>query len=389
MNAVVEAIPARMGGILTYTRELSRTLPRLLGRMTLVAPHGAVAVEPSASFAHVPAPKLEGIAAVLAGAPIVKRVLDAEMHPVLFASANFTLQRRAIPQLLLMRNPIYFDPPYREHVLRRLPLNERMGIELRRGLCLSSALVARHVITPTKAMRDLVIAARPDLAGRVEAVPYGVDASRFAAMAGSRKASEKGTLRVVCHSLLAMHKPVWPIVEGVRLARSGGANVTLTLLDPPTDTAHDGMPEVERDREAAQRGQSEGWLTITGRLPHDRVPALLASHDAFAFHTMSESFGHPYVEAMASGLASVLTDIPVARELAGDAASYVPLFSAESFAEAFTALANDPTKREELSQKGMKRVASMGLTWERHFSRVAELMRLLSAELPIRPVDAA
>ncbi len=389
MNAVVEAIPARMGGILTYTRELSRTLPRLLGRMTLVAPHAAVAVEPSASFAHVAAPRLEGVAAVLAGAPVVKRTLDAEMHPVLFASANFTLQRRSVPQLLLMRNPIYFDPPYREHVLTRLPLRERLGVELRRGLCLSSALVACHVITPTQAMRDLVLAARPDLAGRVEAVPYGVDASRFAAVAGSRKPSEKGSLRVVCHSLLAMHKPVWPIVEGVRLARSGGANVTLTLLDPPSDLAHDGMPDVERDREAARRGQSEGWLTITGRLPHERVPGLLAAHDAFAFHTMSESFGHPYVEAMASGLASVLTDIPVARELSGSAAAYVPLFSAEAFASAFTALADDPSRREALSMEGIRRVASMGLTWERHFSRVAELMRRLSAELPIRPVDAA
>jgi glycosyltransferase involved in cell wall biosynthesis len=385
MNLVVEAASAKMGGILTYTRELSRHLPHHAGPLTLVAPAKARADDAPPLLRHVVTAEHHGVAAPLAAAERVREALGRSSNPVLFASASFTLQPRTVPQLLLLRNPIYFDPIHRAHVLPELSWRERSAITLRRGLALASADVARHVLTPTKAMRDLVINAYPALAGRVEALPYGVALERFRAAAARREPSPAGTLRVVCHSLLARHKPVRPIVEGVHRARAAGADVTLTLVDPPFARAHDTMPFIEDERRWARRGLDGGWLEITGPLPHDAVPALLARHDAFAFHTLCESFGHPYVEALASGLACVVSDIPVARELIGDAGTYVPLFDAEAFARAFVRLAQGRDGRLTNAREGIDRVIGLNLSWDRHFSRVARICRSLADDAPIPP----
>jgi glycosyltransferase involved in cell wall biosynthesis len=187
----------------------------------------------------------------------------------------------------------------------------------------------------------------------------------------------------VCHSLLARHKPARPIVEGVSRARTAGADVTLTLVDPPFGPAHDGMPFIDDERRWVRRGLDEGWLALAGPLPHAAMPELLARHDAFAFHTGCESFGHPYVEAMASGLACVVTDIPVARELVGGAGRYVPLFDARTFADAFVALAEDVDERMSDAASARTRVASLNLTWDRHFARIAQLARSLADGTPL------
>ena len=378
MNLVVEATHARTGGMLTYTRLLSRLMPGVAGPLTLIAPRAAVAPNAAHGLRHVDCEPGGAIGGIVSAGGLVLRELDAAPEPVLFASANFTIQPRRIPQLLLMRNTIYFDPVYEAHVLRTLPLREQVGVAFRRGLCLASGEAARYVITPTRAMRDLVVAARPSLADKIEAVPYGVETERFRAAAGRRAPSPRGRLRVISHSLIARHKPTWPILEGVERARATGADVTLTLLDSPFGADMDPVPDIEQDRKRAQAGLDAGWLTITGKVPHERIASLLAEHDAFAFHTLCESFGHPYVEAMASGLACVVTDLPIAREVAGEAAIFVPLFDPDAFAAAFVRLADEPAFRAEEGSRAQAHVERAGYSWERHFARVSEILRQLA-----------
>ncbi len=387
MNVVVESIPARLGGVLTYTRELARRLPRSFAPegITLVAPPEAVPLDAGPLRWLRPRGSLAGLSAILATAPAIHRALAARPQPALFASANFTLQPRSFPQLVLLRNAIYFDPLYAEHVLPKVPQLERLGTLLRRALCLSSAEVAAHVLAPSEAMRALVVRARPDLEGRVEACHYGVDVAQYRIDSARRVPSAPGSLRIVAHSLIARHKPMWPILVGVLEARRRGVRARLTMLDTPFDPGHDWTPGIDDDRRLARRGLEEGWLSVLGRVPHERMPSLLAEHDAFAFHTLTESFGQPFVEAMASGLASVVSDTAVARELCGDAAMVVPLFDGRAFADRFEQLATDVDLRARLGVRGIARVEALDLTWDRHFERVGRILRALSQGAPIPP----
>ena len=65
----------------------------------------------------------------------------------------------------------------------------------------------------------------------------------------------------------------------------------------------------------------------------DDIACLFGGAKAFVFPSFAEGFGLPPLEAMASGVPVVCSDIPVFREIYGDAVRYVDPNRAESIAE--------------------------------------------------------
>jgi glycosyltransferase involved in cell wall biosynthesis len=59
-------------------------------------------------------------------------------------------------------------------------------------------------------------------------------------------------------------------------------------------------------RRELERGCPEA--IFTGKVPHDHVPALLASADLFCFPSRTDTFGNAVLEAQACGLPAVVTD---------------------------------------------------------------------------------
>ena len=69
----------------------------------------------------------------------------------------------------------------------------------------------------------------------------------------------------------------------------------------------------------------------------------------------AESFAHPLLESMSSGLPVVASDLPVHREICGDAAIYFPRFSPEGLANQVLQIQQSPEFAEKLSQNGLRR----------------------------------
>ena len=55
-------------------------------------------------------------------------------------------------------------------------------------------------------------------------------------------------------------------------------------------------------------------------MPYAEIPRYYRGAELFVFPSYLETFGHPLLEAMASDLPLVASDIPVFREIAGEAA---------------------------------------------------------------------
>jgi glycosyltransferase involved in cell wall biosynthesis len=105
-----------------------------------------------------------------------------------------------------------------------------------------------------------------------------------------------------------------------------------------------------------------GRIVFTGYVPDADLVALLRSATAFAYPSVYEGFGLPAVEAMAMGVPTLVSDVPVMREVTGDAAVRLPPTDPKAWADALGSVASDGDRRTDLANRGRRRAADF--TWE-------------------------
>lgn len=106
-----------------------------------------------------------------------------------------------------------------------------------------------------------------------------------------------------------------------------------------------------------------GRVRFTGYLPDEQVIGLLQRATAFAYPSVYEGFGLPVVEAMAAAVPTIVSDIPVMVEVAGDAAVRLAPRDPAAWAGALRRLATDAALRDRLAKAGPERAGRF--TWER------------------------
>jgi glycosyltransferase involved in cell wall biosynthesis len=112
-----------------------------------------------------------------------------------------------------------------------------------------------------------------------------------------------------------------------------------------------------------------------GAVPYAALHHLYAGCDLYVSPAYAESFAHPLVEAMASGLPIVASALPVHREIAGDAALYFPPFSADDLARQVATVAADPASHSRLREAGLRR--SCDFSWSQHVDALLARARSL------------
>src|SRR5439155_6239770 len=113
----------------------------------------------------------------------------------------------------------------------------------------------------------------------------------------------------------------------------------LVLAGPPS-------PHTEEIRaRALELGASER-VRFLGSVPEARLGTLIREADALVLVSFVEGIGLPPLEAMSVGVPVVVSDIPVLREVCGDAAWYADPSNAESIAAALEAATRSGAGRE-------------------------------------------
>lgn len=115
----------------------------------------------------------------------------------------------------------------------------------------------------------------------------------------------------------------------------------------------------------------EGIVHFGGYFPDDDLPALYNHASLFVFPTLDEGFGIPPLEAMACGTPVMASDIPVFREVLGDAALMVDPNSVESIAEGISKALFDNSLRETLISKGFVRAGTY--SWKKMAHAMIEI----------------
>jgi glycosyltransferase involved in cell wall biosynthesis len=140
------------------------------------------------------------------------------------------------------------------------------------------------------------------------------------------------------------------------LVKSGYDHHVLVLAGKASDTDMNSKLEL-----AASLSIGNKIFLLKGLNDND-LKGLLGGSSIFIFPSREEGFGLPLLEAMASGVPCVASDIEVFREVCGDAPLYFDPNDVTDLKKNILKLILSDQLRNELSKKGLQR--AKGFSWE-------------------------
>jgi alpha-1,3-rhamnosyl/mannosyltransferase len=278
--------------------------------------------------------------------------------------ANQILRRLAPLLLAADGNRVLFAPNYLFPPLFRFARGARVATVHDLGLWKvpwavrpDSGAALRERLERTIFEADLLLT--PSEAVRRELIESGVAPSRVRAIhhgTGILAGTAPGPAPANVPSRYALHVGTVEPRKNVSALLAAWRILRVRSGEPPALVLCGGFgwkaAEIRREIAAAER---EGWLVPLGYVGPAELAALYRGAELVALPSFYEGFGLPAIEALAAGVPLVASDLPVLREVAGDAALYAPPDRPDLWAERIAALLADADLREELRRKGRER----------------------------------
>src|SRR5262245_45196447 len=303
---------------------------------------------------------------------------------VLVSLGNFALLTSPVPQILFSRNPLYFSDYFERDLKARRLYPLLIGNRLRSLLARYSIRSAEINVAPTRAFADRICASGGVRGSRFEVLHFGFDAAAFSADEKPLRVEQVAmlNLRANCYRILYLsHYNYFSNFETLisalpsikdQIRKKEGKEVLLVLTTELRQGAKYGGYDSSSAADLIDRLGLRNDIAMLGSVPYDRLHHLYRLCDLSVCPSYAESFGHPLLEAMGMGLPVVSADLPVHREICGDAALYFEVFDEKSLAAQCTRLLTDQRLREELKDRGFDRQCLF--SWDEHVRSLATLI---------------
>lgn len=211
---------------------------------------------------------------------------------------------------------------------------------------------ADRIITVSEAMKSEILAFYPD--ARVSVIYNGLQYNEFSAVANTDFEGVRNRFALPREFLLSVghfeRRKNYPrLLDAIALLRDRGMDCHLVIVGNDS-----GERLLIEDKLAALNLSSR--VTILSGLSDIEVRCIYKLSNLFIFPSSYEGFGIPILEAMASSVPTVLSDIPVFREITENRGIYFPHDDVEAMADAIALLLDSRERQQELITYGQQRV---------------------------------
>ncbi len=127
--------------------------------------------------------------------------------------------------------------------------------------------------------------------------------------------------------------------------------------------ARDGWPDGYDELLNLSKKAGPSAVRLLGRVAPEEMAELYRGSTLFVFASAGESFGFPMVEALAAGVPTLAYDTPIAREILGPAARYLPHDLREAARLLRDTMSNAPDALRAMSQSSLARADDVCVSW--------------------------
>jgi glycosyltransferase involved in cell wall biosynthesis len=382
MHLFLNGLAASAGGGLTYLRNV---IPYLAIRADV---HTSVAVSPALREEFGELPRVSFVPVETPGGAtqrfwkeqtVLPNLLRSSRADVLISAGNFALRKSPIPQILLSRNSLYTSRDFYRDLRSRGEYRMWLDTQVRGILAKRSIVWADRTVAPSRAFADEL---KRWTGVDVVFVYHGFDHNLF--FRDSPRLSEEvqkkldttaDSLRLLFVSHYTYYRNFETLIRALPALKAALAPRSLRLILTCEFRPNSGY---HTDLVAALLQQLNVTTEVIqlGPVPYRSLSHLYQACDVYVTPAYTETFAHPLVEAMASGLPIVASDLAVHREICGPAALYFPRFSLGELAQRVLEVVSSAAVSARLAEKGKER--SETFSWSKHVDQIVALAASLS-----------
>jgi glycosyltransferase involved in cell wall biosynthesis len=231
---------------------------------------------------------------------------------------------------------------------------------------------SNKIVTVSDAIQQKIRENHPQWSNKVVTIPNGVE-QEFIGTGAARDYKTNAKVRFVTIGSLIPRKRIETILYALSMLKS--------LDDIELRVIGDG-PEAQFLKKLTVELNLSDCVRFLGPIPHAKIPEYLQDSDVFVLCSTSEGRPNVLLEAMASGLPVIASNIEGVRELIQDGKTGL-LFDVdnrEQLAKQIESLIDDSNARGMLGQGGRNFIIENDLTWQntaaRYTSIYEEILRI-------------
>jgi glycosyltransferase involved in cell wall biosynthesis len=389
MHLFLNGLAATAGAGLTYIRNIVPHLSRQTGVRTTVA------LSPDLRSELGDPPNVVFLEVETSGAArrfwqeqtMLPNLIQRSGADVLLSAGNFSLRKSPVPQILLSGNSLYTSADFFRDLRKRGELGLWFDTRMRGLFARRSIFWADCTVAPSRAFAEEL---ERWTGHKISSVYHGFDHTAFfcdnfplpADIAQAIRPDEDA-LRLLFVSHYNYYRNFETLLRAIPHMRQklGKRKVQLLLTCKLSPGQNPGSYRPESAAALVRNLKIRDEVVELGTVPYRLLHHVYRACDIYVTPAYAETFAHPLVEAMASGLPVVASDLAVHQEVCGEAAVYFQRFSPEDLAEQVLRVAHAEHLARSLSDHGVTR--SRAFSWNTHVEQILSL-----AEGLMRPSGA-